>query len=161
MSMSWRGSSANTLYVVLRDPKGQVAHQAIGSAILEADWDGRLAMFAMRKGTEPLASFYADSPLQAEGAKRTLADVGDVDFDDRDFDPKWFKPADGIDAVDGLLHHGREGRHRLPEPVRAELALLRRTLVDAACRSYTFHLVEVEPGEDLGFAGPQLDGRAG
>ena len=150
----------NELYVVVRDRKGRVAHRAIGRAIVEAEGDARLTMLALRRGVEPVATFWADSPAQAETAKRTLADLGDVDFEDRDFDPKWFDPAVGIAAIDGLLEHA--GRtHSVSPAVRTELELLRRTLDEARCGSCAFYLVEVEPGEELGFAGPELEREAG
>ena len=147
--------------MVVRDRQGHVAHRAIGCAIVEADLDGGLTMFALRKGVEPLASFFADSPAQAEGAKRTLAELGDVEFDDRDFDPEWFEPTQAIEAIEGLLEHGRKGRRSLPEPVLVELGSLWRTLAEAVRRSCRFYLVEVEPGEDLEFAGAEFKGGAG
>ena len=117
-------------------------------------------MLALRKGVELLATFWADSPAQAESAKRTLADLGDVDFEDGDFDPKWYDPAAGIAAVDGLLEHAAR-THSVLRAVRSELELLRRTLDEARRRSCAFYLVEVEPGEELGFAGPELKREAG
>ncbi len=145
------------LYLVVRDRQGQVAHQAIGSAIVEADLDASLIRLALRKGIEPLATFYADSPAQAENAKQTLAELGDVEFDDSDFEPTWFDPAPCIEAINGLLEHGRVGRHRMSEGVRSELELLGRRLAEVRGRSGWFYLVEVGPGEDLNFAGPELD----
>ena len=42
-------------------------------------------------------TFYqAYSPRQAAQAMRTLAELGDVDFDERDFAPQWFEPDQGI-----------------------------------------------------------------
>jgi hypothetical protein len=148
------------LYVVVRDRKGRVAHRAIGRAIVEAEGDAKLTMLALRKGVEPVATFWADSPAQAENAKRTLADLGDVDFDDRDFDPKWFDPAAGIAAIDGLLEHAAR-THSVSPAVRTELELLRRTLDEARRRSCAFYLVEADPREELGFAGPELEREAG
>jgi len=150
-------SDESILYLVVRHRRGQVAHKAIGSAIVEADMDAGLIRLALRKGIEPLATFYADSPAQAEHAKQTLADLGDVEFDDKDFEPTWFDPAQGIEALNGLLEHGRVGRHRLSERVRRELELLGRTLAEVRRRSCQFYLVEVRPGEDVDFAGLELD----
>lgn len=143
---------ARTLYVIVRDQQGRVAHTAIGCAMVEAD----LTIFALRKGIEPLTSFYADSPAQAEEAKRALGDLGDVEFDDHDFDPQWFEPLQGIAATDDLLEHGRKGKCALSEPVRAELGLLRRALAEARLRSCQFYLVEVDADEGLDFAGVEF-----
>jgi len=151
----------NELYVVLRDRRGRVAHKAIGPAIVEADDDASLTMLALREGIEPLASFYADSPAQAEDAKRTLADLGDVEFEDDDFVPKWFDPRACLEAIEALLEHRRRGKRSFSPAVRSELELLRGTLVEARRRSSTFYLAEVRPGEDLGFAGPDLEREAG
>jgi hypothetical protein len=123
---------------------------------VEAEGDARLTMLALRTGVEPVATFWAKSPVQAESAKRTLADLGDVDFEDRDFDPKWFDPAAGIAAIDGLLEHAAR-THSASRAVRTELEFLRRTLDEARRRSCAFYLVDVEPGEELGFAGPELE----
>jgi len=117
-------------------------------------------MLALRTGVEPVATFWAKSPVQAESAKRTLADLGDVDFEDRDFDPKWFDPAAGIAAIDGLLEHAAR-THSVSRAVRTELEFLRGTLDEARRRSCAFYLVEVEPGEELGFAGPELKRETG
>ena len=151
----------SVLYVVLRDQGGRVAHRAIGRAIVEADADASFTMWALRDGIEPLASFCADSPAQAEDAKRTLADLGDVDFDDRDFDPKWFDPGACIEAIDGLLEREQHGKRSMSPALRGELELLHRTLDEARCHSCTFYLTEVRPGDDLRFAGPELKQEAG
>ena len=151
----------NSLYVVVRNRGGRVAHRAIGRAIIEAEGDASLTMLALREGIEPLATFCADSPAQAEGAKRTLADLGDVEFEDRDFDPTWFDPGACIEAIDGLLEHGLRGKRSFSPAVRGELELLRRTLDEARRRSCKFYLAEVTPGEDLEFAGPELEQEAG
>ncbi len=118
-------------------------------------------MLALRKGIEPLAGFCGHSPAQAENAKRTLADLGDVDFEDRDFDPEWFDPTACIAAIDGLLEHVGGGKRSFSPAVRGELELLRRTLDEARRGSCTFCLAEVEPGGDMGFAGPELEREAG
>jgi hypothetical protein len=127
---------------------------------VEAESEARLTTLALRQRVEPVATFWADSPAQAERAKRTLADLGDVDFEDRDFEPKWFDPAEGIAAIDGLLEHAA-GTHRVSPAVRTELELLRCTLDEARRRSCAFYLAEVAPGEELGFAGTELEREAG
>ena len=150
-------SEANVLYVLVTDEQGRFAHKAIGSAIVEADMDARLTTLALRKGVEPLATYYCASPARAEHAMKTLADLGDVEFDASDFDPTWFDPEPCMEAIRGLLEHGRKGRYRLSEEVRRELELLHRVLAAASDRSRRFYLVEVVPDEDLNFAGPELD----
>lgn len=56
-----------------------------------------------RHGLDPIPAFLGSSPAGAAATMRELADLGDVDFDERDFDPRWFHPNEGIEAVDGLL----------------------------------------------------------
>ena len=75
---------------------------------------------------------------------RTLAELGDVDFDDRDFVPQWFEPDQGIATIDVMLEG--TGR-RFSASVRDELVRLREALAEAKSRGCTFHLVETEPGE--------------
>ena len=144
------------LYVIIRDRTGAVMHQAIGSAILEADSDARLTTLALREGIEPLATFGDYSPAEAEHAKQTLADLGDVEFDDADFEPHWHEPASCINAIDGLIGLGRKASRFLSSDVRSELACLRATLEEASQRSCDFYLVDVEPGEEIDFAGSPL-----
>jgi len=100
----------------------------------------------LRKGLEPLVRFCAYSPRQAEEAKRTLAELGDVDFEERDFEPEWFDALPCIETIDGLLAHRGRRRRFLTEAVRNELDLLRRTLGEAHRCSSRFYLVELEPG---------------
>ncbi len=145
-----------TLYVIVRDRRGRIAHRAIGRAVVMAEGDASLTMLALRKKILPVSAFLGSSPAGAAAEMGELADLGDVDFDERDFDPRWFPPNEGIEAVDGLLGHRTRGNRRLSPDVQGELELLRRTLHEARRRSCTFYLVEVEPGEDLGFAGPEL-----
>ena len=151
----------NELYVVVRDQQGRVAHRAIGRAIVQADADASLTMLALRRGVEPLTTFCAYSPAQAEDARRTLSELGDVDFEDRDFDPEWFDPAACVAVIDDLLEYGGRRKRSLSAAVRSDLELLRRTLDEAARRCCKFYLAEVEPGEDLGFAEPELEAQAG
>ena len=151
-------SDETILCAIFRDRNGRVTHKTVGSAVVQADRDAALTTFALRKGIEPLTAFMVDSPAQAENAKQVLADLGDVDFDDRDFEPRWFQPGRCVESVSALLDCGREGRGSFSEAVRQELEELRRVLAETGRRSCTFYLVEVRSGEDLGFAGPALDG---
>jgi len=77
---------------------------------------------------------------------RTLAQLGDVDFDESDFIPQWFQPDHGIATIDLILE--RAGR-RFSAPVRGELVQLRDALAEARSRGCTFYLVEIEPSESL------------
>ena len=79
---------------------------------------------------------------------RVLADLGDVDFEESDFTPQWFPPDECIAVIDSLLE-----RRRRPfaGAVRAELVLMRSALTEASSRGCSFYLVELEPGEPLGF----------
>ena len=144
-------SDARILHLVIRDRTGWIGHQAIGGAIAEADGDASLTTLSMRKGLEPLAAFCVHSPRQAESAKRTLAELGDVDFEESDFAPQWFDALRCLETIDGLLAHRGRGRRSLTEAVRGDLDLLRRALGEAHRRSCTFYLVELEPGETLEF----------
>jgi hypothetical protein len=145
-----RVSDETILYVIMRDRNGRVAHRVLGSALVQADRDAGLTTFALRKGIEPLTAFMVDSPVQAESAKQVLADLGDVGFDDRDFEPQWFQSARGVESVNALLDCGREGRGPFSEAVRRELEELRRILVKAEHLSWAFYLVDAPSGEDLG-----------
>ena len=149
------------LYVILRDRSGVMRHQAIGCAILGADVDASLTTLALRRGIDPLATFGDYSPAAAEHAKQTLADLGDVDFDDSDFEPHWHEPARCIKAIDGLSALGPETSRILSKAVRSELASLRGILEEASHRSSEFYLVDVEPGEAVDFAGPPMRKGAG
>ena len=86
----------NTLLLVLRDRAGSVAHVAIGSAILDADWVGALSMLPSGKEAESLTVFFSDTPAQEEHAIDVLAELGDIPFRRRDFAPKWFSPGAGV-----------------------------------------------------------------
>jgi len=79
---------------------------------------------------------------------RVLADLGDVDFEENDFTPQWFQPDECIAVIDGLLE---QRRRPVAGAVRAELALIRTALAQARSRGCSFCLVELEPGERLGF----------
>jgi hypothetical protein len=85
-----------TLYIVVREPHGGIGRQQIGQALVEADFDATLTKLALRQGCEPLASFTIYSRRQAAAAIQELEDLGDVDVDPRDFDPKWFDPLVGL-----------------------------------------------------------------
>jgi len=135
------------MYVVIQDQNGRVGHQPIGQALVEADLDASLTYLALRRKREPLAAFTVYSSKQAAEAIQELEELGDVDVDPRDFDPKWFDPVDCIATIDSLL----ESRARcVAEGVRTELAFLRRVLTAVAHRRSTFHLVRVESVEELG-----------
>jgi hypothetical protein len=85
-----------TLHVVVRDPKGRIGSQAIGQAISAAGIDEKVTTSALRKGLVALTVYQAYSPRQAADAMATLAELGDVDFDESDFVPQWFEPDQGI-----------------------------------------------------------------
>jgi hypothetical protein len=85
-------NDTRTLYVVVHNPDGGIGHQRIGQALVEADFDATLTKLALRLGCEPLASFTIYSRRQAAAAIQELEELGDVDVDPRDFDPKWFPP---------------------------------------------------------------------
>ncbi len=142
-----------TLHLVVRDPNGRIEYQPIGHAIVAADIDGDTTPSALYKSLLALALYQAHSPRQAAAAMRMLADLGDVDFEETDFTPHWFQPDECIAVIDGLLE-----RRRRPfaGTVRAELVLMRRALAQASSRGCSFYLVELEPGERLGFEGSRL-----
>jgi len=136
----------SNMYVVIRDRNGRVVHQSIGQALVEADLDASLTRLALRRKREPLVSFTVYTSKQAAEAIKELEELGDVEVDPRDFDPKWFDPVDCIATIDSLL----ESRARcVAKSVRTELAWLRRVLT-VAHRGSTFHLVEVESEEEIG-----------
>jgi hypothetical protein len=150
----------DALVVVIRDARGVVGHVALGSALLDADWDGALSMLPSGDEAEGIADFFCDTPAQARAAMDELAEIGDVPFHPRDFEPRWFSPRQATAAVDWLLGHrgDRRARRLLTDAVCAELDRLRRVLQGACRPGYRFHLVEAEPGEELTFAGPALKG---
>ena len=148
----------DTLLVVFRDKAGPVGYVAVGSELLDADWDAALSMLPSGDEADGLADFFCDTPAQAQRAMDELAEIGDVPFHPRDFAPRWFSPRRGIAAMNWLLANrsGRKARRLLTEAVCAELERL-RSILDGACRpGYRFHLVEAQPREDLTFAGPAL-----
>jgi len=148
------------LVVVLRNRSGIVGHAAVGSALLDADWDAAVSMLPTGDEAEGIADFLCDTPTQARRAMDELAEIGDVPFHPRDFAPLWFPPRRGIAAIDWLLanRNTRRARCLLTDAVCAELAEVRLILEQACCPGYRFHFVEAEPGEDLGFAGAALKG---
>ena len=135
-----------TLHIVVRDPNGRIGRQPIGRAIVAASIDEKVTKSALRKGLLALAFYQAHSSRQAEEAMRTLAELGDVDFEETDFNPQWFSPDECIGTIDVLL--GRGGRP-FSETVRAELVLIRQALAEARGRGCTFYFVELEPDEGL------------
>jgi hypothetical protein len=135
-----------TLHIVMRDAGGQVSHQAIGRAIVAAAIDEKVTRSTLRTGLLALAFYQSHSPRQAAEAMRTLAELGDVDFEERDFDPQWCSPDQCIRTIDVLL--GRKGRP-FSESVRAELVQIRQALAEASGGDCTFYLVELGPGERL------------
>jgi len=137
-----------TLHLVLRDPNGRIEYQAIGHAIVAAGIDGDLTRSPLQKSLVALALFQAHSPSEAAAAMRVLADLGDVDFEESDFTPHWFHPDECIAVIDGLLE---QRRRPFPGPVHAELVLIRTALDQANSRGCSFYLVELGPGERLGF----------
>ena len=142
-----------TLHLVVRDPSGRIGQQAIGHAIIAAEIDEPVTPSALHNGLLALASYQAHSPREAVAAMRVLADLGDVDFEECDFTPRWCQPDQCIAVIDDMLE-----RRRRPfaGPVRAELVLIRRALAEASSRGCSFYLVELEPGERLGFECIQL-----
>ena len=140
-----------TLHVIVRDPKDRIGYQPIGRAIVAAAIDEKVTTSALRRGLAALAFYQAYSPREAAEAMRTLAQLGDVDFDESDFVPQWFQPGQGIATIDVILE--RAGR-RFPATVRSELVQLREALAEARSRSCRFYLVEMEPGEPLRGATP-------
>ena len=137
-----------TLHLVVRDPNGRIECQAIGPAIVAAGIDGDVARSALQKSLLVLTLYQAHSPSEAAAAMRVLADLGDVDFEESDFTPQWFQPDECIAVIDGLLE---QRRRPFPGPVHAELVLIRTALAQASSRGCSFYLVELEPGERLGF----------
>ena len=137
-----------TLHLVVRDSNGRIEYQAIGHAILGADIEEEATPSALHKSLLALALYQAHSPTQAAAAMRVLADLGDVDFEERDFTPQWFHPDECMTVIDGWLERRR---HPFAGAVRAELVLMRRALAQASSRGCSFHLVELEPGDRLGF----------
>ena len=142
-----------TLHLVVRDPSGRIGQQAIGHAIIAAQIDEPATPSALHNGLLALASYQAHSPREAVAAMRVLADLGDVDFEECDFTPRWCQPDHCIAVIDDMLE-----RRRRPfaGPVRAELVLIRTALAEASSRGCSFYLVELEPGERLGFECIQL-----
>ncbi len=151
-----RPSSRNTLLVVLRDKTGPIGHVVIGSAILDADWDGTLSMLPSAEEAEGLAAFLSDTPAQAERAMDELNELGDVPFHPRDFAPRWFSLRAGIATVDWLLGNRSRWHRVLTDAVCVELERIRRILEAARRPGHRFHFVELEAGEDPHFAGPPL-----
>jgi hypothetical protein len=146
------------LLVVFRDRCGVIGHVALGWALLDSDWSSDVSILAPIDEAPALAEFLCDTPTQAERAMDELAELGDVPFHPRDFVPRWYSPRSGSAAVAWLLarRHHRKARRVLTDEVCAELEQLQRILEDAARPGNRFHLVDVEPGEDLVFAGPRL-----
>ena len=132
-----------TLLLVLRDRAGSVAHVAIGSAILDADWAGALSMLPSGKEAESLTTFFSDTPAQAEHAIDVLADLGDVPLGRRDFAPKWFSPGSGVVALNWLLGHRAKARRLLTDGVCGELQRVHRVLEGARRSGHRFHFAEV------------------
>jgi hypothetical protein len=159
--------SNNRLLVLVRDRAGRVGHVAAGSALVDADWDGTLSMLPGVPDEGCLAEFFCDTPGQAERAMDELSEIGDFPFHPRDFAPRWFHPQAGLDALKWLLarRSTRKARARLTDAVCAELALVRDLVRDVLERAIEtgsrFYLVELEEGEDPGFAGPSLPVGAG
>ena len=106
-----------TLHLVVRDPSGRIGQQAIGHAIIAAESDEPATPSALHNGLLALASYQAHSPREAVAAMRVLADLGDVDFEEGDFTPRWCQPDQCIAVIDDMLE-----RRRRPfaGPVRAE-----------------------------------------
>lgn len=138
-------STTSMLHVVFRGPNGRTGCQPIGSAIVEADFESLLLNLAMRHHFASLAEFHCRSPQQAAYAMRELDELGDVDFDEGDFLPEYFDPAEGIPAVDGLLRHGK----KFSALLRTELEMLRRVLEEAGRRQCKFCLMDPEPNEPM------------
>ena len=153
----------NTLLVLLRSRKGAVAHAEIGSAILDADWDGGLSMLSSGAVVPMLGEFFCDTPFQADRAMAELAEIGDVPLRRRDFEPKWFPVRQGAEAVGWLLANrkGAKARRLLTARVCGELERLLHLLERARRSGFRFHLAILEPGEDRSFAGPPWKGGAG
>ena len=137
-----------TLHLVLRDPNGRIECQAIGHAIVAAGIDGDVPGSILQKALVALACYQAHSPSEARAAMRVLAELGDVDFEESDFTPQWFQPDECIAVLDRLLE---PRRHPVAGDLRAELTVIRTTLAQASSRGCSFYLVELEPGERLGF----------
>ena len=137
-----------TLHLVVRDGNGRIGQQAIGHAILVAELEEDATPSALRNGLLALACYQAHSPRQAAATMRVLAELGDVDYKASDFAPRWFQPAECIAVIDRLLERKRRP---FAGPLRAELVLMRRALTAASSRGCSFYLVELEPGERLGF----------
>jgi len=135
-----------TLYVVVHNPNGGTEHQQLGQALVEADFDATLTKLALRLGCEPLASFTVHSRRQGAAAIQELEELGDVDVDPRDFDPKWFDPLECLATVDRLLE---QRRRAITAIVRTELTSLRCILADAVDRRDTFYLVAPDPDEEI------------
>ncbi|MGH9895797.1 MAG: hypothetical protein ACREA0_28190, partial [bacterium] len=124
-----------------------VGYQRIGRAVVEGDVDASLTNLALRREGEFLSTFVGYSRRQAQDVMEELNELGDVELDPRKYDPRWFDPVEGIGAVDTLL----DSRSRsVTQDVRAELALLRRVLVEVASRGWRFHLLEVTSEEEIG-----------
>jgi hypothetical protein len=135
-----------TLHLAVRDRSGSIAYQPIGAAIVSAFVDEKPTASALRKGLLGLVCYQAYSPSEAVEAMQVLVELGDVDFDESDFEPQWFRSEQGIATIDLILGGARQ---RFTAAVRDELVELRRALVDARSRGCTFCLVETEPGETL------------
>ena len=142
-----------SLHLIVRDPNGRIGQQTIGHAIIAAGVDEQATPSALHNGLLALAFYQAHSPRQAAAAMRVLADLGDVDFSASDFTPRWCQPDQCIAVIDGLL---KRRRRPFAGPVRAELVRLRRALTEASSHGCSFYLVEMEPGERLGFECIQL-----
>ena len=147
-------SSQNTLLVMLRDKTGSVGHVAIGSAIVDTDWDGTLSMLAAKAGVGGLWEFFCDTPAQAKRVMAEPNEIGDVPFHPRDFAPKWFDPRAGITAVAWLLGNRAKARLALTDAVCGELERVRGVLEAARRTGRRFQFVELEEGGDRCFAGP-------
>ena len=141
-----------TLHLVVRDPSGRIEYQAIGDAIVAADFHVGVTPSALQKSLVALALYEAHSPREAAAAMRVLADLGDVDFEESDFAPQWFQPDECIAVIDGLLERRR---HAFAGAVRAELVLMRRALAEASNRGCSFYLVELAscPGKKSKWSG--------
>jgi hypothetical protein len=150
------------MLLLLRDGRGRIAHIAIGSALLDADWAADVSMLMADDEAPALAELFSYTPREARRAFKELCELGDVDPDPANFQQDWLPAAAGLQTVRWLRHSVTEPRSRLrrllgPDCLE-ELNRIHDALVTAESSGLEFHLVEVGERESRRFAGREIVG---
>lgn len=152
--------TTNTTLVLLRGTRRRIRHVIIGSALLDADWEGAVSELIPEEEAPALAELFCHTPREGRRAYRDLCELGDVDPDPADFEQEWFPSAVGLATVNWLLAEVSQPRSKaerlLGRTARAELEHLRAVLLYAEAHELHFHLVEVQEREGRRFAGREI-----